>query len=78
LFGEKLKLVPVDENLVDAIWQDRPSRKLAPIRLLEEKYAGRSFADKVAWLRREHIEKGKGVPILLSALDEIACTHIFG
>ena len=64
-------LVGVDENLVDQIWSKRPSRPTEKVIVLSEKYAGRSFADKLTELRKE-IAKKKAAGMVVSMLDEIA------
>ena len=71
----KIELVAVEENLVDAIWADRPKNDLRQVKSLPVEYSGRSVADKLQWLRREHLKTVKA--ILLSQLDEIACTPLF-
>lgn len=47
LKGTGIEAVPHD-NLVDAIWADRPDRPAAPIRIQPDQFAGRSHADKRA------------------------------
>ena len=42
------ELVPVDRNLVDAIWTDRPAPPTEPIHVHEFIYTGKSSADKRA------------------------------
>jgi Xaa-Pro aminopeptidase len=72
----RIELVPINDNLVDAIWQDRPAVNLSPIMELPLKYSGRSVEDKLRWLRTDHLAKSKCSGLLLNALDEIACTTI--
>lgn len=78
-FKEALKklgnidLVPVKDNLVDAVWLDKPKRSLQPIKELPVEFTGRTHLDKLEWLRRQILAKQCGA-ILLTALDEIACT----
>ena len=75
--GEKLKkksqatLVGVSENLVDKIWSKRPPRPTEKVIVLSEKYAGKSYTEKLADLRKE-IGKKKAAGMVLSMLDEIA------
>jgi Xaa-Pro aminopeptidase len=45
------KLVPVDDNPVDAIWTDRPAPPLASVTLHDEALAGESAASKIARLQ---------------------------
>lgn len=68
----RIELVPVEENLVDAIWADRPRVDLQRVISLPVEYSGRLKEDKLEWLRREHLGKVKS--IVLTSLDEIACT----
>jgi Xaa-Pro aminopeptidase len=75
--GETLKkkahatLKGVDENLVDQIWSDRPARPAEKVIILSKEYAGKSFDDKLADLRKE-IGKKKAAGMVVSMLDEIA------
>lgn len=61
----------VDENLVDAVWSDRPSRPSEKVIVQPMDFAGRSFEDKIADLRKE-LEKRKSLGFVVSMLDEIA------
>lgn len=67
--GEPLKSVA--ENLVDLVWAEKPSRPNKKITVLDVKYAGKKFEDKLDHLRKE-LEKKKSEGIVLSMLDEIA------
>ena len=65
-----------DVDLVNNIWEDRPAFPAAPIWILEEKYSGRSVADKLASLREAYRKAGaKG--IVISSLDDIAWLYNF-
>ncbi|MBC7986540.1 MAG: aminopeptidase P family protein [Sphingomonadaceae bacterium] len=67
------ELVAVDANPVDAIWPDRPQPSDARLTVHEDKYAGRSSAEK----RQEMADwlTGKGYDAaVLAALDSIAWT----
>ena len=46
-------LIPVEPNLIDAIWTDRPAEPLGPIVLHDQRYAGESAVDKLARVRAE-------------------------
>lgn len=59
-----------DIDLVGEIWKERPAMSAEPVWLLDEKYAGKSRAQKLTDLRNEMKEK-KADCILISALDEI-------
>lgn len=59
----------VDEDLIDLIWKDRPALSKKPLFLLDEKYSGRSTADKLAALRKAMEEEGANFHILTSLYD---------
>ncbi|WFL78447.1 aminopeptidase P family protein [Altererythrobacter arenosus] len=65
------KLVPVDGNPIDAVWQDRPAPSDAPALIHAQEVAGRSSAEKRAeiaeWLKAEGHDAA-----VISALDSIA------
>jgi len=46
--GDRASLVPVDDNLVDRIWQDRPAPPATPIEFLGDNRAGKTAAAKLA------------------------------
>ena len=64
-------LVPVESNPIDAIWDDRPEPSAAPALVHEERFAGRSSADKradvAAWLTEKQLDA-----VVIAALDSIA------
>ncbi|BBD99632.1 aminopeptidase P family protein [Sphingobium amiense] len=66
-------LVAVDTNPVDAIWPDRPAPSAAKLVVHDDRFAGRSAAEKRAdiadWLTAK-----KADAAILSALDSIAWT----
>lgn len=47
------KFISVAENLIDAVWEDRPPRPTAPLFTHSVKFAGRSAADKLKDLASE-------------------------
>lgn len=61
----------VDENLVDAVWKDRPSRPSEKVIVQPMDFSGKSFEDKISDLRKE-LEKRKSLGFVVSMLDEIA------
>ena len=65
------KLVPVDGNPIDAVWQDRPEPSAAPAIVHEDKRSGRASAEKRAevadWLKSEGYDAA-----VISALDSVA------
>jgi len=64
-------LVPLADNPVDSVWQDRPLPSQERLVVHPERYAGRSSAEKRAevaeWLKARRAEA-----VVLSALDSIA------
>lgn len=64
-------LVPIKDNLVDAIWADRPPRPANPAFRLVEEYSGQSVAEKISALR-EMLAKIGSPGLVVSALDEVA------
>lgn len=60
-----------DEDLLDAVWKDRPGMQKQPFFILEEKYCGRSTALKLSDVRRE-MEKSKADAHILTSLTDIA------
>ena len=61
----------VDIDLADRIWKDRPALEHTEIYLLDEKYSGKSAADKISEVREKMSEKKADVHII-TALDEIS------
>ncbi|NLJ89494.1 MAG: aminopeptidase P family protein [Clostridiales bacterium] len=72
---EKLKdkniSIVADKDLVDLIWQDRPSLSTEPAFLLDLKYAGKSFNEKLEDLRQIMREK-EVTSHIITTLDDIA------
>ena len=62
----------MSENLVDTVWgSDKPARPNEKVIVLDVKYAGKKFEDKIDELRKE-LEKKKSAGMVISMLDEIA------
>lgn len=59
----------VAEDLIDLIWADRPALPKEPLFLLEEKYTGKSTAEKIADLRAKMRDEGTDTHILTSLYD---------
>lgn len=59
------------EDLIDAIWTDRPALSCEPAWILDVKYSGQSTLDKLSELRGAMQEAGADIHILTS-LDDIA------
>lgn len=58
-----------EQDLVGAIWQDRPSLPRSKVFILEEKYAGESVDSKLKRVREKMREKQADVHILTSLCD---------
>jgi Xaa-Pro aminopeptidase len=66
-----IKLAPVDTNLVDLIWQDRPKPSQAQVVPHGLEFAGRSAQDKIRDVQALLTEE-KADAVLLTLLDSIA------
>jgi Xaa-Pro aminopeptidase len=64
-------LVGISENLVDKIWKERPPRPTEKVIVLDDKYAGKAYQEKITDLRKE-LNKKKAAGMVVSMLDEIA------
>ena len=64
-------LVPIDVNLIDEVWDDRPAAPEHPIYALPDDVTGRPVGDKLAVIRQQMTEAGAGA-LILTKLDEIA------
>jgi Xaa-Pro aminopeptidase len=69
LFG--IELFPLEENLVDLLWEKRPPLPEGCIWHLDESFAGMEVVEKLRLVREELGRRGGGV-LVLGALDEIA------
>lgn len=65
------ELVPVPENLIDLVWEDRPPPPQNAINPLADKYTGRSASDKISDLRST-LESKNAFALVITALDEVA------
>ncbi|MFP3154642.1 aminopeptidase P family protein [Lachnospiraceae bacterium ZAX-1] len=61
----------VSEDLIDAIWKDRPPLRKNPVYLLEEKYSGESTVSKMKRLRAK-MEEYKATVHIITSLYDIA------
>lgn len=59
-----------DKDLAGEIWADRPELSAEPVWILEEKYAGKSAADKIEELR-EAMRKDRATVHIMTTLDDI-------
>ena len=66
---EKGGSLSVGEDLIDLIWTDRPGLSRAPLFILEEKYSGKSTAEKIKDVRAKMAEEGADVHILTNLCD---------
>lgn len=66
-----IELSPLEENLVDLIWDTRPHAPAGRIWALGESFSGMSVGEKLARVREEMQKKGVEA-LFLSALDEVA------
>ncbi|KAI5849455.1 putative Xaa-Pro aminopeptidase P [Morchella snyderi] len=65
-------LLGMSKNLIDEVWgTERPARPNNKLIVLEQKYAGKPFQEKLEALRKE-MEKKKSPGFVVSMLDEIA------
>jgi Xaa-Pro aminopeptidase len=67
------QLVAVDTNPIDAVWPDRPAPSDARMVAHDDRYAGRSAAEKRAAMA-DWLTERKADAAILSALDSIAWT----
>jgi Xaa-Pro aminopeptidase len=65
------KLVAIDENLIDGLWNDRPAEPAAPVELYPEDLAGESSADKRARMAAQ-LASEKLDALVVSAPDCLA------
>ena len=68
-----LSLITMTEDIIDHLWEDRPSLPKTPVFILDETRTGASCTEKIGRIR-EAITKNGASSIILSALDEIAWT----
>jgi Xaa-Pro aminopeptidase len=64
-------LIPLSTNLVDVVWESRPTAPAQPIYALPDEMTGRSVVDKLAAVREQMEQAGADV-LILTKLDEIA------
>ena len=65
--------IDYQEDLIDAIWTDRPPLSDKPVWFLEEKYSGESSKSKLSRIRKEMEDAGCDTHIV-STLDDICWT----
>lgn len=69
LAEKKNGTIHCNEDLIDIIWEDRPALSKEPVFILEEKYAGKSTAEKLAAVREAMEKEGADYHILTSLYD---------
>lgn len=62
-------LLKVNEDLADLIWEERPALSAEPVRILEEKYSGKSTQDKLFDIRKVMEEKNADIHLISSLYD---------
>ena len=65
--------IDYQEDLIDAIWTDRPPLSEEPVWFLEEKYSGESTESKLSRIRKE-MEDAECDTHIVSTLDDICWT----
>ncbi len=70
-FEEKELTINAEVDLVDRIWTNRPPLPASQTFLYDEKYAGKSVADKLAEVRKE-MEACKADHLIITKIDEVA------
>jgi Xaa-Pro aminopeptidase len=63
-------LTSVSENLVDAVWKERPAFPKTPLRVHDIKYAGKTVADKLTDIRKTMGDNGVQY-LVVSSLDDV-------
>lgn len=64
-------IVPVPQNLVDLVWDDRPPPPNNALLVLTENYTGKKWQEKIVKIREKLKEKKCGA-LVVTALDEVA------
>ena len=64
-------LVATETNPVDAVWQGRPKEPLNAVEIHDDKYAGRSAAEKRSNVAKQLMEEGADAAVV-SMLDSVA------
>eukprot|EP00094_Tigriopus_californicus_P008031 TCALIF_07731-PA protein Name:"Similar to AMPP Probable Xaa-Pro aminopeptidase P (Tuber melanosporum (strain Mel28))" AED:0.31 eAED:0.31 QI:0/0.83/0.71/1/1/1/7/0/582 len=67
----QLELVPTLNNPLDKIWTDQPERNQDPLMVLDSRFTGQTWADKLQMIRDDLRIEGHDA-FIVTALDEIA------
>lgn len=70
LAAKQGKLLLVEENWIDQIWEDQPILPPAPMRIYSEQYAGQSFSQKLQALR-EALQSREADTLVIHSLEAI-------
>lgn len=73
LLSRGAELVLLEDNLVDAIWLDRPPLPASPMMALARRYTGETVATKLKRVRA-HLDSAAADALVLTMLDAIAWT----
>ncbi len=71
VFDKKSIKINTNVDYANDIWEDRPAETLTPVFYLEEKYSGRSAAEKLAQVRAK-LKEEDAQALIVSKLDDIA------
>ena len=71
LKGDGHELVPVNKNLIDVIWKDRPQPPSDKAFVQPIKFCGESWPEKIKKLRQK-MQKKSATSLVITALDEVA------
>ena len=70
---KKLNLLPVEEDLIERIWEDRPIKPKDPLFIHEETYVGQSAEQKIKNIAKE-LKATNATTYIVTHLEEIAWT----
>lgn len=68
------RLIQLSVNLVDEVWKDRPPAQYSPVIVQPLEFAGQAVSDKLVNVR-EKLTREKAYGIIITALDEVSCSH---
>ncbi|OQR77576.1 xaa-Pro aminopeptidase 1-like, partial [Tropilaelaps mercedesae] len=71
LEGAGHKLVPITHNLIDQVWDEKPSPAETAVEILPLSLAGRGWQEKLADVRSD-LKAKNALALVITALDEIA------
>jgi len=71
--AKKIDLKPIDEDLIEQIWSDRPAKPKDPLFIHEDTYVGRTAQEKIQDIGKELKSTGAS-HYIVTGLEEIAWT----